>query len=688
MTEQNGLSAEESILIYGPGSLWEKRIPELTHLVSTAFVNRSDRYGAYRAKGGAFTDKVLTDDSIKAHFAGERTIGLLSTSADRTCYWLAVDLDNHEEDPEQAAENFDEALSFQNRLQKIGIASLLEDSDGQGSFHLWILFRDPVPLAEIHALGLWLTGSEHEIYPKQKSLNGKGLGNWLRLPGKHHTRDHWSRFWVNGEWENGPEAMLFCPENDPETLERFRVEEEIPWPEPEVQKPKIIRAAEDQIEEMCWPELLESFGWESVDEDETRWIRPGADDRPSATLYENGRLQVFSSAADLPDGNYGKFRFWALHSGFTDRDQQKAAKTLLNAGDRRRPAATGDGLWPLKSAWDAIASPAPMREVVIEGLARRGEVVNIIASTKVGKSWLAVLLLLSVATGRKWLGREVIKGRVLLLDNELHDETIQNRLKLVSNALCTEFDEDPATFDYIDLRGQRVGLGDIEQQLARFQPGELTLIVLDAKYRFFGAGHSENSNDDQTEFHNSIDQLARKLDCVIVLVHHSTKGSQADKDVTDIGSGGGAQARATDCHMVIRPHEESDDLAVLDAAVRTFAPAEPQTIRWAFPLWAEENAITPELKRRATPGGDRAEKAKTDKMSTILSMLESAPEHIETENRLSGNNPSRVSFRSAITELEDSQKIEFVNNHTPKRCSNHVPAWRLILTEGGSDGGE
>ena len=91
--------------------------------------------------------------------------------------------------------------------------------------------------------------------------------------------------------------------------------------------------------------------------------------------------------------------------------------------------------WPLKSVWDAVRSPSPMREVIIDGLARRGEVVNIVASTKVGKSWLALLLLFSVATGRPWFGRSTRRGRVLLIDHELHDDTIQNGLRSVADEM-------------------------------------------------------------------------------------------------------------------------------------------------------------------------------------------------------------------------------------------------------------
>ena len=404
---------------------------------------------------------------------------------------------------------------------------------------------------------------------------------------------------------------------------------------------KHIDAAEAAVRPIPWEQLLTAEGWAQFHDEE--WTRPGNDwsNQKSATLTSRdnpeGMLHVWTNAAPIPEGHYGKWRFWYLSNGYQDSDQIEAAKAFLgedkskeiddafHSTDQDSDIINGVDLsnltfkskddergnaeppsWKLKSAWEAVKKPAEMRKVIIEGLARRGEVVNIVASTKVGKSWLALLLLFAVVTGRKWLGRKTTPGRVLLIDNELHDETIQNRLETVARHLSVSREEQPP-FDYVDLRGELVGIHDIERELSRFKAGELTLVVLDAKYRFFGGGRQENSNDDQTEFHNSIDRLARQLDCVIALVHHSTKGSQSSKSATDVGSGGGSQSRAVDCHLVIRSHEKADDLAVLDAAVRTFAPVESQTIRWEFPLWAVADDVQPVLKQESTRGDSRQE---------------------------------------------------------------------------------
>ena len=74
---------------------------------------------------------------------------------------------------------------------------------------------------------------------------------------------------------------------------------------------------------------------------------------------------------------------------------------------------------PLSIA-NLIESNPNMRPVVVDGVLRRGETANIIAAAKVGKSHLAGGLAWCIVTGTPWLSHDVTKGRVLVIDNELH----------------------------------------------------------------------------------------------------------------------------------------------------------------------------------------------------------------------------------------------------------------------------
>lgn len=273
-------------------------------------------------------------------------------------------------------------------------------------------------------------------------------------------------------------------------------------------------------------------------------------------------------------------------------------------------------------AWKAANKPRPMRQCIIEGILRRGEVGNIIAATKIGKSWFALMLMICIATGRDWLGRRVARGNVLLIDNELHEETLENRISAVQFAMRIPPEAPRDRFEYVACRGNWISIQDLMEALpSRYPPGSLNLICIDAKYRLFGNGLEENSNDDQTTFHNMIDQFAAVMNCPIVLVHHATKGDQGSKAVTDVGSGGGSQARTVDLHMVIRPHQQPD-LSVLDAGVRSFTKFEPMTLRWNWPLWSVAEDVEPALQADKSRGDSRQEAKDNAGVEDLRKILE------------------------------------------------------------------
>ena len=246
------------------------------------------------------------------------------------------------------------------------------------------------------------------------------------------------------------------------------------------------------------------------------------------------------------------------------------------------------------------ACPA-LRPPVIDGLLREGETMNVIASPKTGKSWLVLDLAIAVATGRPWLGRfPTVAGDVLIIDNELHGETSANRIPKVAKARGLGTDE---FADKVFIRNLRGGLQDIVSLGPYFraiEPGRFRLIVLDAFYRFLPAGMDENANADMASLYNHIDRYAADLGCAFVLIHHSSKGNQSGKSVTDVGAGAGSQSRATDAHLVLRPHEEAD-VVVLDAAVRSWPPQESVCLRWAFPVWDAADDLDPKRLKVETP---------------------------------------------------------------------------------------
>ena len=247
-----------------------------------------------------------------------------------------------------------------------------------------------------------------------------------------------------------------------------------------------------------------------------------------------------------------------------------------------------------------------LRPPIIEGLIRRGETMNVIAPPKTGKSWLAIDLAIAVATGRAWLGQyPTVKGDVLIIDNELHGETCANRIPKVAAARGVLVDEFADHLFVENVRGKLMNLFGLGEYFAHVEAGRFKLVILDAFYRFLPRDTDENDNGSIAAMYSFIDSLADRLGCCFVLIHHSTKGSQAEKSVTDVGAGAGSQARATDTHLILRQHQD-DGVVVLDAAVRSWKPVEPFCLRWGFPIWTPEPDLDPTLLRR--PGKRSARK--------------------------------------------------------------------------------
>lgn len=236
---------------------WRRRAPELATWLSR-LVNRIDVWGGYdpvrTSPRKEFRGKLaLNDQILQGHFRARLSrdiIGLHTTSPENTSRFGAIEVDNHDDESEVAHRNLTAILAWRDRLIELGFTPPLEDSDGQGGFKLWIVFHEPVATATVFAFLQWIVGDykDHglvarpETFPKQPAIPPDGFGNWIRPPGRHHKREHWSRFWNGAEWLQGDAAvehLLNTPLNDVMRIP----EEALPQSEEPKQKPAAKRHA-------------------------------------------------------------------------------------------------------------------------------------------------------------------------------------------------------------------------------------------------------------------------------------------------------------------------------------------------------------------------------------------------------------------------------------------------------------
>lgn len=364
--------------------------------------------------------------------------------------------------------------------------------------------------------------------------------------------------------------------------------------------------------------LLTDAGWQfcgvKADGNE-QWTRPGKDPRNGmSATYKDGSFYVFSSNAAPfePNVKYSPFAVYATLRHGGDFTAAASALHTLGYGRSKEPTlGVTFNLKPTAAAGQSVQvqpeeGPIPlgtlkkrfpeMRPVLIDGFLRIGETMNIIAAPKTGKSWLVTQLAICVASGTEWFGHTCAPGRVLLIDNELHEETSANRIPLVVEAMRKVNPSLPNVDDMIDvwnLRGKWKSIADLAAWLPKFREAGYRMIVIDAFYRALPKDTDENDNGSIAGIYNLIDTFAKQVGCSFVLIHHTSKGNQSQKSITDVGAGAGSQSRAADTHLILREHKD-DGYLVLEAVVRSFPRQEPIVLQKAFPLMVPDYGRSPE----------------------------------------------------------------------------------------------
>ena len=234
------------------GEEWRARAPELADWAMDTLVNRKDVWGQYSvltpserknsersykamtlpARNQRGGDKVtldkLTRHFASRHFRKPQIIGLHAKSTSITSRWFGIDIDCHDTEATDAEDlgrrNLNACVDWYQKLQGMGLDPLLFDSNGAGGYHLWVMFSDPVPTADVFAFVQDLISDweqQHleklpETFPK--AVKEDSIGSWFRLPGLHHTREHYSTVWAGDDGLDDPwlkghaaiEAMLSC----------------------------------------------------------------------------------------------------------------------------------------------------------------------------------------------------------------------------------------------------------------------------------------------------------------------------------------------------------------------------------------------------------------------------------------------------------------------------------------------
>lgn len=216
---------------------WHERSTELAEWTMAQLVNRTDVWGRYVRRKGDETTHVVTApfrdergkvfldvDSLRKHFRRKQPsgqLGLHSAGSDLTSRWLAIDIDLHDADDDLTVSpegNLAAAIGWRQSLADSGLDPLLLDSNGVGGFHLLVVFAEPMSTDSVYEFGAKLVADYErrglarrpEVFPDRPTWDR--YGHWLRLPGRHHTRPHYTRVWndepfADQPWLEGHDAI-------------------------------------------------------------------------------------------------------------------------------------------------------------------------------------------------------------------------------------------------------------------------------------------------------------------------------------------------------------------------------------------------------------------------------------------------------------------------------------------------
>lgn len=204
---------------------WHRHAHDLARWAAERLVNRSDRFGGYGSNGpstlppGPITE-VVSPRLLEQHFratAREHVVGLHAIAPDNRGRWVCLDIDAHDGHEFDADRNEAFAKACYQRLRGLGFRVLMYGSNGRGGYHLWVLFDGPVPSELLHSFGRWAAVVPPEFaplavesFPKQPALTPTTeWGSWMRIPGRHHSRDVWPRAWDGSGWLSLDDTVVF-----------------------------------------------------------------------------------------------------------------------------------------------------------------------------------------------------------------------------------------------------------------------------------------------------------------------------------------------------------------------------------------------------------------------------------------------------------------------------------------------
>jgi hypothetical protein len=177
----------------------------------------------------------------------------------------------------------------------------------------------------------------------------------------------------------------------------------------------------------------------------------------------------------------------------TQEQAERAAMASLSSGTatRRRELEkrSGEPLLLDATAWLDQATPM---EWVVDGLIQRGNLYACTAITNHGKTAIGLLLALSIAAGQKFAGRDIVKGKVMILCGE-NPDGFRTRMLATMDSMGLEHGD---ITGLVTVLPHALPLASCTEQIleeARRVEGDYALVLVDTSISYY-SGDDEDDN--------------------------------------------------------------------------------------------------------------------------------------------------------------------------------------------------
>lgn len=238
-----------------------------------------------------------------------------------------------------------------------------------------------------------------------------------------------------------------------------------------------------------------------------------------------------------------------------------------------------DSVEPLRVVRPEDIADVPLdRRWLVEGIWPAGGVGVIAATPKVGKTWIAAELAVSVSTGLPFVGNFPVQqtGRVLMFASEDQGHEMKDRLRGLAGQRGVGLAD--LAFDLVDEPSLRLNHA---RELARFErrirDDRPVLVILDPLRRVYTG--NESSSDAMSLVLGQLRRIQRQYGVAIVLTHHVTKQSEFEPVSGNSMRGSGDIHAWGDANIYAWRDKGDQECVVLKVEHRNALARAPFTVR-------------------------------------------------------------------------------------------------------------